>query len=313
MREPVISVIVLTYNHENYVRGCLESILCQKVSVPIEILVSDDASADRTPEILQEYKERFPEKIKLTLRTENVGATRNSYELLLQAKGKYLAFCEGDDFWCDENKLQTQYDFMEAHPQYIGCSHKIRLVDKNGVPKKKQRLYWTSEKKVFRLRDFQGIFLPGHASSWFRRNIYLSGEDFSIQYRANRNIGDRTVALLYLARGEFYHLDSVMSCYRQVAEAGGNNLSSSLYVGNEESVKLDFEYTLRLEAYAKEHIEQSVDFDYHKCELLLRILHGKAGKKDTKLLAKSIYNSMQKKRRMVLLSAKILWKKICRG
>lgn len=310
---PKVSVIVITYNHETYIRKCMEGILCQKCSFPVEILVSDDASTDSTPEILKEYAMCYPEKIRLTLRKENVGATKNSYDLLMQAKGTYLAFCEGDDFWCDCNKLQLQYNFMESHPRFIGCTHKIKLVDREGKEKKKQRLYWVSEKRIFTIKDFRGIFLPGHVSSLFKRNIYHLEENFSIQYLADRNIGDRTTALLYLAKGDFYQIDRVMSCYRQVAESKGKNLSSCLYVSNKESVLADFKYTLRLEAYAKKYIRQKVSFDYHKCELLLRLFWGGRKQSNRKVLAKRIYRSIEKKQNIAILAAEILWRKISRS
>lgn len=272
-----VSVMVITYNHENYIKECLESILCQKTNFPFEIMISDDASIDKTPEILKQYKEKYPEKIKLTLRTENVGPTRNSYELLMKMRGKYIAACEGDDYWCDENKLQKQYDFMETHPQFIGCSHKVRLVDKAGKTKKKQKLYWVSDKKIVRLKDFQGIFVPGHTSALFRKNIYREGGDYSILYQANPFLGDRTAALYYLSRGDFYQINEVMSCYRQVAEIDGENVSSKLYVNNRYSVSCDFEYTLQLEKFTKNRLKEKVNFDYHKCELLLRLLHNAKG------------------------------------
>lgn len=296
-----ISVVVITYNHENYIRQCIDSILAQKIDVPYELLISDDASMDHTPEILKQYQKKYPDIIKLTLRTENVGATRNSYDLLLQAKGRYIANCEGDDYWCDDNKLQIQYDFMEKHSEFIGCSHDVCLVDRNGVQKKQQKLYWIGEQEIFRLRDFKGIFLPGHISTLFRRNIYNAGTDYSIMYQAHRNIGDRTSALYYLALGDFYKIPRVMSCYRQIAEEKGSNLSSKLYLSTSESVRRDFRYTLKLEEYAKKAITQKVDFDYHKCELLLRMLNGRIHTKKDLVLLFDIYQSMKHKARIFYL------------
>lgn len=91
----MVSVIVPTYNHEKYIRKALDSILMQEVPFLYEILIGDDASCDETQDILHEYQERYPDKIRLFLHKENIGATRNSYELLTNAKGRYLATLEG--------------------------------------------------------------------------------------------------------------------------------------------------------------------------------------------------------------------------
>ena len=92
---PMVSVIVLTYNHEKYIKQALDSILRQKVNFDYEILIGDDASTDNTVKVLKEYKSKFPNIIKLFLNEVNLGATRNAYNLLVNAKGKYLATCEG--------------------------------------------------------------------------------------------------------------------------------------------------------------------------------------------------------------------------
>jgi len=231
----------------------------------------------------------------------------------MKAKGKYIAFCEGDDYWCDDKKLQIQYEFLEKHPEYIACSHKVLLVDKEENIRKNQKLYWVKDKKVFTLKDFEGIFLPGHLSTIFRRNIYKSGEDYSIQYRANRNIGDRTATLIYLAQGDFYRIDRVMSCYRQVAAIGEENVSSKMYVEKHDRIKMDFEYTLRLEKYANKHISETVDFDYHKCELWLGAFLSKEGKLIDIALKNAIFKSIKYKRKIIFFVVKILTRKIVVG
>ena len=102
---PCVSVTVLTYNHEKYIARALDSILMQKGAFSFEILIGDDASQDGTVKILKEYKEKYPQTIRLFLNTRNIGATKKSYQLLINAKGKYLATCEGDDYRTEPEKM----------------------------------------------------------------------------------------------------------------------------------------------------------------------------------------------------------------
>lgn len=262
-----VSVVILTYNHERYIAQALESILSQKVDFRYEILIGDDASKDETPEILRKYQELYPEIIRLTLREENIGATRNAYELLRTAQGRYIAACEGDDYWCDDNKLQKQVDFLDSHPQYIGCAHACRIVDENGKPAKKQRLSWTTSKQIYTLKDFKGICLPGQTATILRRNIYSDpGSDYSIFTQAHKHIGDRTTTLIYAAKGDFYCFREIMSCYRR--QSNRSSLTSNLYTRLAESLWNDLQYTLKLERYAVEELHVDAGFRYHKRNLL---------------------------------------------
>lgn len=255
----MVSVIVLTFNHETYVAQALDSIMMQKVNFEYEILIGDDASTDKTPEILKEYQKRYPDFIRLWIRNRNLGAARNAYELLMLAQGYYLAFCEGDDFWLSDDKLQTQVDFLESHPEYIGCSHRCRIVDEHGVEKKNQRLAWVKEKKKFTLNDFRGIYLPGQTATIVKRNIFKDSEqDFSFLYRINRNISDRTSSLLYLSKGQFGFIPRVMSAYRQAETAG---LTNRIYANNLNHLQHELEFTEQLEHLAAVLMPKKKVFD----------------------------------------------------
>ena len=122
---PVVSICCITYNHEPYIRDCLEGFVMQQTSFPFEVLIHDDASTDHTADIIREYEAKYPDIIKPIYQTENqyskkIGSINATFNYP-RAQGKYIALCEGDDFWNDENKLQIQYDFMEAHPDYSMC------------------------------------------------------------------------------------------------------------------------------------------------------------------------------------------------
>jgi glycosyltransferase involved in cell wall biosynthesis len=119
--DPLVSICCITYNHEKYIQQCLEGFLIQKTTFLFEILIHDDASTDRTADIIREYETKYPDIIKPIYQTENQyskGVIVSAVYNWPRAKGKYIALCEGDDYWIDSYKLQKQVDFMEANPEY---------------------------------------------------------------------------------------------------------------------------------------------------------------------------------------------------
>ena len=126
----MVSICCITYNQEAYVRDALEGFVKQKTNFQYEILIHDDASTDRTADIIREYQEKYPELIKPILQTVNqysLGLTNVSgtwnFPRAVKNGSKYIAMCEGDDYWTDETKLQRQVDYMEAHPDCALCFH----------------------------------------------------------------------------------------------------------------------------------------------------------------------------------------------
>lgn len=115
-----VSVCITTFNLEKYLSKTLESVLSQKTNFDFEILIGDDASSDSTPKILKEYEAKYPNKIKLVFHKKNIGVNRNDYSLISMAQGEYIAWCDGDDYWIDDNKLQEQADILDKNPEYSG-------------------------------------------------------------------------------------------------------------------------------------------------------------------------------------------------
>ena len=119
---PLVSVRCTTFNQEKYIAECLEGFLIQKTDFPFEVIVHEDASTDKTAKIIREYELKYPNIIKPIYETENQYSKQDgSFTRIINAhlKGKYIAMCEGDDYWIDENKLQRQVDFLESHPDYV--------------------------------------------------------------------------------------------------------------------------------------------------------------------------------------------------
>lgn len=136
MSNPVVSVCCLTYNHESYIREALDGFLMQNTNFKYEILVHDDASTDGTADIIREYQKQYPELIKPMFQDVNQYSKgvrgMNVRFNFPRASGKYLALCEGDDYWTDPFKLQKQVDFLRANPDLSFCCHAVNRVDTKG-------------------------------------------------------------------------------------------------------------------------------------------------------------------------------------
>lgn len=136
--EILVSISCTTYNHAPYVRECFDGFLKQKTNFKFEVLVHDDASTDSTIEIIREYESKYPEIFKPIIQTENQWSQGkrglNAKYNYSRAKGKYIALCEGDDYWTDPLKLQKQVDFLEKNQEYVLTSHLRIIVDEKGNP-----------------------------------------------------------------------------------------------------------------------------------------------------------------------------------
>jgi glycosyltransferase involved in cell wall biosynthesis len=129
---PIVTVRTITYNHAPYIRECIESILMQKTNFPFEYIIGEDFSSDGTREIVFEYAKRFPDKIRVITADQNFGMMANVRRCALAARGKYIALCEGDDYWTDPYKLQKQVDVLEQNPDVVITYHDSVVIDSIG-------------------------------------------------------------------------------------------------------------------------------------------------------------------------------------
>ena len=133
MNTPLVSVCCVTYNHAQFIRKCLDGFLMQQTDFPIEILIHDDCSTDGTTEIIRGYEAKYPDLIFPLYEEENQYQQGKVAEIdfynYRRACGKYIAYCEGDDYWTDPLKLQKQVDFMEANQEYSVCFHDFQIHD----------------------------------------------------------------------------------------------------------------------------------------------------------------------------------------
>ncbi len=130
---PKVSVVTVCYNQEQYIEEALKGFVEQKVDFDFEVIVSDDKSTDKTPEIVRRYAKEYPHIIKPILRKKNVGAVKNFVEAMRATTGTYVALCEGDDFWSDPTKLQRQVDFLDKNPDYAVSFHPVRVFFEGNV------------------------------------------------------------------------------------------------------------------------------------------------------------------------------------
>lgn len=212
-----VSVICLTYNHRDYIRECLDGFVKQKTTFPFQVVVHDDASTDGTADIVREYAERYPDIITPILQTENQwskGKTLSKTFIYPVLKGEYVAYCEGDDYWTDENKLQKQVDFLDSHPDFAVCFHAVQVYwQETGLS---NEVFPTRElcfnKDVLTLDDLlkHNFIQPnGVLLRWrFHRDTYDLIPDRILP-------GDWFIFLLHAELGKIKFMPEVMGVYRR--------------------------------------------------------------------------------------------------
>ena len=224
MEEIGVSVLCITYNQEKYIRQCLEGFVMQKTNFPFEVIINDDASTDKTPEIIKEYANKYPNIIKPIYQKENQYS--KGVSILIEccfpkAKGKYLAFCEGDDFWTDENKLQLQYDAMEKNPDCHLCIHKVQSINENGECLNRTYPDFNLQEKIINTEEFFRIIFikyQFHTSSYFliKEDYKKYINDFTEirqMYRKYR-VGDEAMLMYFGQLNNTYYINKIMSKYR---------------------------------------------------------------------------------------------------
>lgn len=212
MEKPILSVCLVTYNHVNYISQALNSILSQKTKYNYEIIVLEDCSTDGTQEILKKYKELYPDKISLYLQPTNT-KVKHFIEGLKHCNAKYICVLEGDDYWIDDLKIEKQINFLEANPEFVGCSHNSALIfgdqDQPSEVMIKQKMC-----DVYSINELTSYSVYCHTSSYIYKNIF-NGHLPDYDYCNENNLyGDTFTNMLYAEYGPIKYLDEVMSVYR---------------------------------------------------------------------------------------------------
>lgn len=208
----MVSICCITYNQENYIKDTLDGFLMQDTNFEYEIIVHDDASTDNTAKIIEEYKKKYPNIIKTIYQTENqYSKNRKVFPIAMEkAKGKYIAICEGDDYWTDCNKLQEQVNYLEANPQCTLCFHAYTIVDKDKKELRTINNYIDNCKVSMQDMILGGGGFCATASLIFPTRLIKKLP----RYYWECSVGDYPLQLYLASQGYTYYINKNMSAYR---------------------------------------------------------------------------------------------------
>jgi glycosyltransferase involved in cell wall biosynthesis len=207
----VVSVIIVTYQHERFVGQAIESVLSQRTDFPIEILISEDLSPDRTREIVTDFQRRHPEIIRLFLSERNQNDNAVIARAWSAARGRYIAMLDGDDYWTDPRKLQKQVQFLEQHPDVFVCGHAVSVVDEEGHERTRPRELEIREDRYLSPEDLAAGDSFPILSTVFRNNGRLPPDAaFNAAFNA-----DAFMLAFFANFGGGYVSHKVMGAYRE--------------------------------------------------------------------------------------------------
>lgn len=248
--EILVSVCCMTYNHVSFIRQCLDGFMMQKCSFNFEVLIHDDASTDGTQNIIREYVTRYPDIIKPIYQKENQyskGIDPNVKYNFSRAKGKYIALCEGDDYWTDPFKLQKQVDFLESHPDYVMCSHRFNqyIQDKNLLEEEKNLTFQGAD---YDLKNLIG-------GKWLTQTLTVMYRRSALDLKRYALYGMSMDIILFYAllkNGKGYCFPDIMGVYR----LHGGGVWSEVSLNQRRLIELK----ARLAIYNVEHSDMAAMF-----------------------------------------------------
>ena len=285
--ELMVSICCITYNHESYIEDALNGFIHQKTNFKYEIVISNDCSTDKTQQVIDKFKEKYPDLIRDISPRENLGSINNFYYALNSCKGKYIAFCEGDDYWIDENKLQIQVEFLEHNPDYGMCYTQAKkfFQDKQKFSKNRFGNYVDS---------FEDLLINGNRIPTL---TVCARKELITQYAVeikpqehNWLMGDYPMWLYIASRSKVQFFDEVTAVYRVLQNSASHSTDIEKRISfsnNVYEIKKFFskEYNIEIENLSAEYIRFHVFID------LLNESYNKAFSNE---LRKS-YQSMQNK------------------
>lgn len=301
----MVSVVCNTFNQEDYIADALESFLMQRTGFSYEILVHDDASTDSTVEIIKTYEEKYPGIIKPIYQKENQYSKGVNIESVFQysrVKGKYIAYCEGDDYWTDPLKLQKQFELMELHPEIDVCAHSAEVVD--AETKERIEMISPAEKDVlFTIEEVirgEGGFVSTN-SLFARTECLCRYYEFSDKFPF-----DYAMQIQGALKGGMLYLSEIMSAYRKESKG-------SWTVATNDNIEKKIAH-IKNEVTMLETLNEETDYQYDK-EIQHKIRKNQYGililqKKYREAIYKywDIYSELPLKKRAKLLGKYILKK-----
>jgi glycosyltransferase involved in cell wall biosynthesis len=277
MIQPLVSICCLAYNQESFISQAIEGFLMQKTDFPIEIIIHDDASTDNTSIIIRSYEEKYPELIKTIFQEENQysksGGNVLTHFILPFARGKYVALCEGDDYWVDPFKLQKQVKFLEANPDYTFSVGRVdELIQKTGEIKRMKERVNPLKNETYTLKDYLKFKFSQTSSFVFRNSEEPFPEWF---FRAHAL--DQSIVIIMTVRGKIKYHKDLFSIYRI-------NESSISFTATYNVYERFLETLINWKDYLGEDYSQLIKF------IQLRTLQHVRLSKSNNLLSKIIYH-----------------------
>ena len=207
---PLVSVRTSTYNHGRYIKQCIEGVLMQKTNFQFEYIIGEDFSTDETRDIVFEYAKKYPNIIRVITADYNVGSKANGRRCMRACRGKYMAICEGDDYWIDPLKLQKQVDFLEGHPEYSMCFHNAKVLNETNYEFELIKI----DNRDYDIKELFEKWIVPTASMVFRKEVL----DRRAPIPGLLN-GDIFIVLSAVSIGKVRGMKDTMSIYR-VQNAG---------------------------------------------------------------------------------------------
>lgn len=228
--EIMLSIMIPTYNHEHFIRKALDSVFMQETEYVYEVLVGEDASTDKTREVLKEYERNHNfNNLFVFYRECNMsnGPISNQKDLRTRCRGKYIITLEGDDFWIDRTKIQRQIDFLETHPDYVAVAHNCVVVNEND--EKKDLDYPECKKSEYTIKDYLLGIMPGQTATIMSVN-FMKIPLFDLTVFDNvPGPGDRIKYFALVTNGKIYCEQRTMSAYRLITKYGSSYTANYKY------------------------------------------------------------------------------------
>lgn len=251
----MLNVCIITYNQEKYIGQTLDGILMQQTNFKVDIVIGEDCSTDNTKNIILKYAAQYPDKIKLLPRTQNLGVRKNFKQTLLACNDKYIAICEGDDYWTDKNKLQKQVDFLEANKDYKICFHNTAIVNEDTG--KSVNANGSDQRITTTIIDLIDHWYMMTCSMVFRNEVKVFPAWFTKAFNT-----DYALQMLIMGNGgKIGYLPAVMAVYRKHSEGesartwGADPYYWLLFLFKNIDVTFNKKYHLQIQKREREIVE----------------------------------------------------------
>lgn len=268
--EIAVSVLMLAYNHGNYIAQSLDSVFNQVTDFKFEVIVGEDCSPapDRSREILLEYKKKYGDQLVLILHDHNVGGTENSLSVQRKARGKYLCGLECDDYWTDIHKLQRQFDVLEKHPEFSACGTDHKNVTDNGKDLISSNLCLKKD-RLFTMEDYARKGYTVHGNTLMRRaNLFpINDPDYIKLREVTPTMGDIYTFSISYYNGPIYVIKDVMLAHRD-----GGKVASSFSKSQETKIIYYTYLQMKMAKALEDYYHNKYDFSFIVVNRLAEVL-----------------------------------------